>query len=87
MPPVEGCFLVDVQCGGNPVKGLLLGHLVHVCPHKTFLVELLLPSAGVFGECPAAILALEALRSVAIAETAVTVAAAMRTATLPFQQG
>ena len=87
VPPVEGRLLVDVQCGGNLVKGLLLGHQVHVCLHKPFLVELLLPCAGIFGESPAAILALEALRSVILSEAAVTLASAMRAANLLFQQG
>lgn len=82
---VESCLLVDVQCGGNPVKGLLLGSQTHVCLYKPFLVELLLPRAGIFGESPAAIFALEALCSVVLAETIVTVATAMRAAILLFQ--
>ena len=87
VPPVESCLLVDVQGGGYLVKGLLFGHQLHVCLHKPFLVELLLPRAGIFGESPAAILALEALRSVVLAETVVAVASTMRTAALFFQQG
>ena len=87
VPPVEGRILVDVQGGGYLVKRLLLGHQVHVCLHKPFLVELLLPRAGIFGESPAAILALEALRSVVLTETVVAVASTMRTAALFFQQG
>ncbi len=85
--PVEGRFLVDVQGCGNLVKLLLLGHQPHVSFHKFLLVELLLPRARVFGECPAAVLALEALRAVVLADTVVTPAAAMRTAPLFFQQG
>ena len=84
--PVESCLLVNVQCGRNPVKRLLLGHQVHICLDKPFLVELLLPRAGIFGESPAAILALEALRPVVLAETVVMVAAAMRAAALLCQQ-
>lgn len=87
VPPVKGRFLVDVQGGGYLVKRLLFGHQVHVCLHKPFLMEFLLPCAGVFGESPAAVLALEALCSVVLAETIVAVAAAMRAATLLFQQG
>ena len=59
VPPVESCLLVNVQCGRNPVKRLLLGHQVHICLDKPFLVELLLPRAGIFGESPAAILHLK----------------------------
>ena len=87
VPPVESCLLVDVQGGGYLVKGLLFGHQLHVCLHKPFLGELLLLRTGIFGESPAAILALEALRSVVLAETVVAVASTMRTAALFFQQG
>ena len=87
MPPVEGCLLVDVQGCGYPVKRLLLGHQAYICLHKPLLVELLLSCAGIFGESPAAILALEALCTVVFAETVVTGSAAMRAATLLFQQG
>lgn len=82
VPPVEGRLLVDMQGGGNLVKRLLFGHQAHVCLHEPFLVKLLLPRAGIFGESPAAVLAFEALRSVVLAETVVTGAAAMRAATL-----
>lgn len=85
VPPVEGRLLVDVQGSGNLVKRLLLGHQMHVCLHKPFLVELLLPRAGIFAESPAAILALETLRSVVLAETVVAVASTMRTAALFLQ--
>ena len=87
VPPVESCLLVDVQGGRYLVKRLLFGHQLHVCLHKPFLVELLLPCAGIFGESPAAILALEALCTVVLTETVVAVASTMRTAALFFQQG
>ena len=45
-----------------------------------------LPRAGIFDKSPAAIFALEALCSVILAETVVTVATVMRAATLLFQQ-
>lgn len=45
-------------------------------------MQLLLPRAGIFGKRLAAVLALEALRPVVLAETVVTCAAAMRAATL-----
>lgn len=80
VPPVEGRLLVNVQGGGNLVKRLLLGHQPHVNSHKPFLVELLLPRTRIFGKSPAAVLALEALRAVVLAETVVTPATAMRTA-------
>lgn len=82
VPPVESCLLVDVQGGRYLVKRLLFGHQLHVCLHKPFLVELLLPCAGIFGESPAAILALEALCTVVLTETVVAVASTMRTAAL-----
>ena len=87
VPPVEGRLLVDVQGCGNLVEGLLLGHQAHVCLHKPFLVELLLPRTRILGESPAAVLAPEALRAVVLTETVITAAAAMRTAPLLFQQG
>ena len=80
MTPVEGCFLVDVH-------GLAFGHQPHISIHKALLVKLLLQCAGVFGESPAAIIALEALRSMILAETVVVAHAAMKAATLLFQQG
>ena len=75
-----------MKCCRDLVQGLLAGHQFQITPHKSLLVKSLLPRTCIFGEGTAAVLALEALGTLVLAETVIVPAATMGTAALLVQK-